>query len=111
MSIWRIVAREVRVAAPASSLRRSGEADLGGDGGQGIDDERDVRVQIHPELDGSTVDVVAIDRAREGFVLQLLLHRSGLHARDDLTGTHERAGVDESGQLVAGVERPVEQAP
>src|SRR5262249_20532169 len=110
MSMWRMVASEVRVAARACSLRRSGEPDLGGDGGQGIDDERDVRIQIRPELDGAPVDVVAIDRAREGFIFQLLLHGRGLHARDDLAGTHERAGVDEAGQLVAGVERPVEQA-
>src|SRR5207245_8583129 len=73
MSTWRIVASEVRVAAPASWLRRSGEPDLGGDGGQGFDDERDVRIEIHPELGGSAVDVVAIDRTREGLVLQLFL--------------------------------------
>src|SRR6266704_2906605 len=83
MSTWRIVASEVRVAAPASWLRRSGEPDLGGDGGQGFDDERDVRIEIHPELGGSAVDVVAIDRTREGLVLQLFLHRRGLQTRDE----------------------------
>src|SRR2546427_9916809 len=101
MSRWRMVAREVRVAAPASWLRRSGEPDLGGDGGQGFDDERDVRIEIHPELGGSAVDVVAIDRTREGLVLQLFLHRRGFQTRDDLAGPDEGAGVDESGQLVA----------
>src|SRR5438046_7531442 len=110
MSTWRIVASEVRVAAPASWLRRSGEPDLGGDGGQGFDDERDVRIEIHPELGGSAVDVVAIDRTREGLVLQLFLHRRGLQTRDDLAGPDEGAGVDESGQLVAGVEGAIEQA-
>src|SRR6267378_1551013 len=92
---------EVRVAAPACSLPRSGEADLGGDGGQGIDDEADVRVQIHAELDDSTVDVVAIDRSRERLVLELLFHRRRFHARDDdLAGADEGAGVDESRQFV-----------
>src|SRR2546427_12729570 len=101
MSRWRMVAREVRVAAPASWLRRSGEPDLGGDGGKGFDDERDGRIEIHPELGGSAVDVVAIDRSREGLVLQLFLHRRCFQTGVDLAGAAEGAGGHESAEIFA----------
>src|SRR5262245_24689931 len=39
----------------------AGEADFGGDFGEGRDDEGDVRVEVDAELGGAAIDIVAID--------------------------------------------------
>src|SRR5919201_5384875 len=87
-----------------------GQTDFGRDGGEGVDDERDVDVQIDAELGGAPVDVVAVHRARESLVFELFPYRRRLEPIDHLSGTHERTGVDEAGQLVAGIERTIEHA-
>src|SRR5881396_237184 len=67
------------------------QADLWRDARERLHDERDVRVEVDAELLGAAVDVVAVDRAREGLVLELLLDRRGLEARDHAARPHERA--------------------
>src|SRR5437773_2205515 len=84
------------------------QADVGGDAGQRGDHERDVRVEVHPQLLGPAVDVVAVDGSRERLVAELLAYRRGLQPGDGAAGAHERTGVDEPGQLVTGVERAVQ---
>src|SRR6266571_7426442 len=108
MSTWMIVAGPG--ASATTALRRgSREADRRGDGGQRGDHEADVLVEVHAQLQGASIDVQAVDRAREAFVLELLLHRAGLEPRDGAPGPHERAGGDEARELIAGVEAAVEQ--
>src|SRR2546421_7248155 len=120
MSTWaiaRVMGGEVSATSPerpSRACRRRprgasgpGQADFGGDAGERFDDEGDVGVEVHAELGGAAVDVVAVDRAGEALVLELLAHRGGLETGDDLAGPHERAGGDEAGQLVTGVERMV----
>src|SRR5207248_1896668 len=121
MSTWaiaRVMGGEVSATSPerpSRACRRRprgasgpGQADFGGDAGERLDDEGDVGVEVHAELGGPAVDVVAVDRAGEALVLELLAHRGRLEAGDDLAGPHERAGVHEAGQLVAGIERAVQ---
>src|SRR2546422_11714151 len=100
------IARGVSGRATAS---RPGEADVRGDGGQRADDEGDVRVEIDAELGGAAVDVVAVHGARERLVLELLPDRRRLEPGDGATGAHERHRVDETRQLVARVQGPVEE--
>src|SRR5882672_7603896 len=99
MSTWAIA----RATASAAA-----ETDLGGDLRQRRYDERDVLVEVDPELGGAAVDVVTADGAREGLVLELLPDRRRLEARDHPPGPDEGDRVDESGKLVAGVERAIE---
>src|SRR5215470_16512237 len=53
----------------------AGEADFGGDFGEGGDDEGDVGVEVDAKLGGTAIDIVAVDRACEGLVLQFLPDR------------------------------------
>src|SRR5262245_10029527 len=81
-------------ALEAAALPR--EANVGGNVGQGSNDERDVTVEIDAELFGAAVDVLPIDGAGEGSVLELLLDRGDLHAGDHPARPDERAGVNEA---------------
>src|SRR5207244_8473895 len=100
------IARGVSGRATAS---RPGEADVRGDGGQRSSDLGDVRVEIDAELGGAAVDVVAVHGARERLVLELLPDRRRLEPGYGATGAHERHRVDETRQLVARVQGPVEE--
>src|SRR5687768_5524055 len=103
MSTWVIARTRDATSAPRQS-------DLGGHAAERVDDERDVGVQLDAELGGAAVYVVAIHRARERLVLQLLAYGGRLQAGHDLAGPHESARVDEAGQLVARVERAIQEA-
>src|SRR5262245_18721908 len=69
-------------ARPLAASLGAGEADFGGDFGEGGDDEGDVGVELDAELGRAAVDVVAVDGAREALVLELLLDRGRLKAGD-----------------------------
>src|SRR2546425_4003316 len=84
------------------------QADLGGNVGQRGDDERDVLIEIHAEVAGAAVDIIAVDRARERLVLELLPDRGRLQTADHASRPDESDGVHEAGELVAGVEGAVE---
>src|SRR5262245_55635138 len=108
MSTWMMVRGEG--AEPTAGLRGwSAESEAWRDCRQRADDEGDVLVQVHAELLRAAVHVVAVHGAGEALVLELLPDRAGLEPRDGAAGTDEGAGRDEAGQLVTGVERPVEQ--
>src|SRR6266446_6478871 len=79
-----------------------------GNVGQRGDDERDVLIEIHAEFDGAAVDIIAVDRARERLVLELLPDRGRLQTADHASRPDESDGVHEAGELVAGVEGAVE---
>src|SRR5512146_2335123 len=101
MSTWAI-ARGVDVpwelvAIPATSA--AAEADLGRDAGERGNDEGDVLVELDTELGRATVDVVAVDRARERLVLELLPDRRGLQTGDDASRPDEGDRVHEAGEL------------
>src|SRR5215470_3015469 len=107
MSTWMMIRGEG--AGPTAGLRRwSAEPEAWRDRGQCADDEGDVLVEIDPELLAAPVHVVAVHGASEALVLELLLDRAGLEAGDGTPGPHEGAGRDEAGQLVTGVQGPVE---
>src|SRR5207247_2072090 len=57
----------------------------------------------------AAVDVIAVHGARERLVLELLPDRRRLEPGDGATGAHERHRVDETRQLVARVQGPVEE--
>src|SRR5262249_41050154 len=108
MSTWMMVRKEG--AGPTAGLRGgAAETDAGGDGGEGADHEADVLVEIDPELLGPAIHVVAIHRAREALVLELLLHRPRLEPGDGPPRAHEGASGDEARQLVAGIETAIEE--
>ena len=79
----------------------------------------DERVDVRPlqrELSSRRVghphavdDVLAVDAAREGLVLHLLLHAGHVHLEDAAGRLHVRDRGDEAGQLVAGINRLAEQ--
>src|SRR5438874_2029084 len=110
MSTWMMVRADV---VPEATDRPRGRAstqpEARGDSGQGLDDEGDVLVEIHRELGGAAVHVVAVHGPREGLVPELLLDRRRLEPRDGPARPDQRARCHEAGQLIAGVERPVEQ--
>src|ERR1700730_231073 len=107
MSTWMIVRREG--AWPTAGLGgRSAETDAWSDGGQCADHEADMLVQAHPQLLGVTVHVVTIHRAGEALVLELLFDGAGPEASDRAARPHEGAGSDKGGELVTGVQSPVE---
>src|SRR3989442_6491418 len=84
------------------------QADLGGNVDQRGDDERDVLIEIHAEFAGAAVDIIAVDRARERLVPELLPDRGRLQTADHASRPDERDGVHEAGELVAGVEGAIE---
>src|SRR2546426_8829492 len=95
---------------PTAGLRRAArEADAGGHRGQGGDDEGDVLVEVDAQLLRAPIDVLAIDRAREGLVLELLPDRARLETGNDAPRADEGAGRDEARELVARVEAPLEE--
>ena len=65
-------------------------------------------VEVDAESFGSLVDVVAVHPRRERGLLQLLAHRPRLE-RLDSVWTYEPAGVDETAELVAREERPLQR--
>src|SRR5712691_1870220 len=79
-----------------------------GNVGQRGDDERDVLIEIHAEFACAAVDIIAVDRARERLVLELLPDRGRLQTADHASRPDESDGVHEAGELVAGVEGAVE---
>src|SRR4029077_7786042 len=83
----------VRLGNETSSGSALGETDFRGHGAQSRNDEGDVGVEIHAELLGAAVDVVAVHGPGEALVLELLAHRGRLKAGDDLARPHERTGV------------------
>src|SRR5713226_8255069 len=102
MSTWTIVrARSPSAGMGSLSGARLAEADPGSDGGEGLDDEADVRVQVHPELFGAPIHVVAVDGAGERRVLELLFHRRHFEVGDGPARTHEGARGHEARQLIA----------
>src|SRR5262245_42328469 len=112
MSTWMIVRGGPRLDTPAEGgrpLPGSAEPETGGHGRERLHHEPDVLIEVHTELDGAAVDVVAIDGARERLVLQLLLHRRGLQSENGLPRANERACGHEAGQLVAPVEDTIEE--
>ena len=87
-----------RTPAPhKTKLSGSGEAEFVGDGFHGLDTEGYVLVEIDAHLLGSVDDVVAVDTAGEGFVLQSLSHALDVHFVERLGGFDEGDGRDESG--------------
>src|SRR3970040_1033540 len=108
MPTWTIV----RGAAswPTAGLRGgSRETDTRRHLHQGADHEVDMLVEVRAQLLGAAVDVLAVDRAGEALVLELLLHRARLEPRDGPSGPHQRARDGEARDLVAGVEPAVEK--
>src|SRR5581483_1947571 len=98
-----------RRRAPGGGSGRFGpEPQLAGDRLQRRDHVRDVLVEVELEQLGAVVDVLARDARGERRLLQLLLDRLRLEALE-AGRAHEPARVHESGQLVAGEERPLER--
>src|SRR5215472_1310513 len=65
------------------------------------DQERDVLVEVDPELACPLIDLLAIDLGGKASVLELLAHREDVHFPDRLARTHRDDGADEARQLVA----------
>src|SRR5574342_162086 len=108
MSTWMIV----RGATPwPTAGLRSGdrEADAVSDGGERPDDEADMVTEVHAQLLGAAVDIVAVDGASEAFVPELLHDRAWFQAGDGAPRANQGAGGDEARELVAGVQPAVEK--
>ena len=65
-------------------------------------------VQIDSQFGCAVDDVVAVDAAGEGLVLELLPDAGDFDIVDGFAGLDERAGGEEAGELVAGEERLVQ---
>src|SRR5258708_35181148 len=89
---------------PCPTSLSAGEAEFGRAGLHGGDAELDMGVQIDAELGGAVNDIVAIDGAREGLILQLFLHRFQLHLRHAAAGFHVGAGSEKARKFIAGEE-------
>src|SRR5574342_895611 len=108
MSTWMIV----RGATPwPTAGLRSGdrEADAVSDGGERPDDEADMVTEVHAQLLGAAVDIVAVDGASEAFVPELLHDRAWFQAGDGAPRANQGAGGAEARELVAGVQPAVEK--
>ena len=66
-------------------------------------------VQLDAQLGGALRHVLPVHARGEGGLLELLAHALRLERREPL-GSHGRAGADEAGELVAGVQRVLELA-
>src|SRR5437763_780342 len=84
------------------------QAELARDRPQRFGHEGDVLVQVDTEELRALVDVVAVDAGRKRGLLELLAHRPRLERLDPVRAD-EPARVDESGELVAGEERLLQQ--
>ena len=65
-------------------------------------------VELESDQLRAHVDLVAVDAGRERWLLELLPYRLRLEPFEP-AGADERARVDETGQLVAREERPLER--
>src|SRR4249919_1222576 len=83
------------------------EPELGRDGPERGDHERDVLVEVGADLGGALDDLLAVYAAGEARLLQLLADGAGLERRDPV-GPDEPAGVHEARHLVAGEEGVLE---
>src|SRR5438270_11473025 len=69
-----------------------------------LDAAAHVLFEFDAEFGDALAYVLAVDRAREVFILQLLLDGRDLHVVKALRRAHERAGDEEAAQLVRGEE-------
>src|SRR3972149_9946292 len=89
MSTWTIV--RGATSWPTAGLRGgSRETDTRRHLHQGADHEADMLVEVRAQLLGAAVDVLAVDRAGEALVLELLLDRARLEPRDSPAGPQDR---------------------
>ena len=94
------IAQQELVNALSSAVRR-----VALHGGQA---EGDVPVKVNAELLGSVDHVVPVHSAREGLVLQLLLHARDLHIVNGPGRLHQSASSEEAGEFVAGEEHLIQ---
>src|SRR5215475_277348 len=74
------------------------------------DHERAMFIEAQPQFFGAAPQVGAVDRSGEGFVLDPLLYRRDFERVEALVGADERAGHEESAQLVGSEYRVFHEA-
>jgi hypothetical protein len=100
--------REYHKVLSDGGCRSAVETELGSDAAKGVDAEGDMILKGDAEFFGAFVNVIAIDAASEGLVLQFFLYTGGFHFMNAFAGFDESAGGQESGQFVAGEKGAIE---